>query len=256
MTDPNKPEDQNGGAGGAGGGNPPAGTQKTVEQRLQEMEEGTKKTQALLQSTQEELKRVNNLNTVLMRRLPADGGGSPQGGGGMDASRTTPIKLKRDFSQIDPAEDPQRFATELVLETAEQVRDVIAQQQGVQQQNTELRKAFYEKNKDLVGWERVVGTFSDEVQVANPHLSFAEAAELVAQRTRDFVKARGSSTDNPDNPPHTLPPGRGDDHITVKPPKGGSQEPFNPDKAYEEDMKDYTSMRAKERTRDGSGKSG
>lgn len=255
MPDPND-KGQNGGEAGAGGGNPPAGSEKTADQRLADMEANFTKMNSTLQSTQEELKRVNNLNGVLMQRLNSGGGNPPAGdGGGMDASRTTPIKLKRDFSKLDPSADPAGFAQELVLETAEQVSNVIAHSHRQQSEAASLRKAFYEKNKDLVGWERLVGTFSDEVQAANPGLTFDQSAEIIAQRAREFITSKGVTNTPGDagEPPTILPPSKSGDHgasgPTIKPPKGGGSGEYNPDKAYEEDMKDYSGMRNKERDR-------
>lgn len=236
-------KDQKGGQDGDGGdGTSSATPTKTTEQRLQEMEDNAKKMQATLQSTQEELKRVNGLNSVLMQRMKSS---NPDNGGGMDVSRTAPIKLKRDFSSMDPAADPARFATELVLETAEQVSEVMMRTQEVQRTNAELRRAFYERNKDLVGWEIEVGHFSNEVQSANPNLPFDQAAEEIAKRTREYIKTRGSADPDGTTPPHALPPGG--NPVKIKPPTGGGPVDFNPDKAYEEDMKDYAKMRNAER---------
>lgn len=254
MTQPND------GAGASGGDTPPAPPAKTVEQRLGEMEENARKQAAQLQSAQEELKRVNNLNTVLMQRVNGAGSNSsdPNGGRGMDANNTTRIKLKRDFSQLDPASDPESFAREVVLETAEQVRDVMARDREQQATATNLRTAFYGKNKDLVGFEVEVGHFSSEVQSQNPGLPFDQAAEIIASKTREYLKMKGltSNPDNP-NPPHVLPPaggGEGSGRVPIVTPDGKKTEAYDPDKSYQEDMKDYSAMRSRERERDGAKK--
>jgi len=253
-------EKQPDGGDGSGGSKPPAPPQKTTEQRLAEIEESGKKQAAQLQSTQEELKRVNNLNAVLMSRLQAGGAGAPPpaDGGGMDVNRTVPIKLKRDFSQLDPTAEPQRFATELVLEVAEQTREAIASAQHAQATSDQLRRAFYEKNKDLTGWEIEVGHWANVVQAQNPGLPFDQAADLIAQKTRDYLKSRGLTSPAPDpnnpggQPPSVLPPSSGGDgKVPIKPPTDGKNEPFDPDKVYQEDMKDYSGMRNKERDRMG-----
>lgn len=244
--------DKPGDGGASGGGNPPAPPAKTTDERLAEIEANHKKALADLQTTQEELKRVGNLNAVLMQRMnkPADGDG-----GGMDANRTVPLKLRRDFSKMDPTADPATFAQEIVLETAEQVRSVIAEQQSVQSRNASLRTAFYNANKDLVGWERVVGSISDEVQAELQGLPFDQVSAEIAKRSREFIKSKGitPSDKSNDNLPDVIPPGgqNGGDEIRIKPPKGSNaSEPFDPDKAYADDMKDYAQMRNKERSKE------
>lgn len=249
MPDPND-KDQNNGGSGSGDGNPPAPPTKTVEERLAEMESEQKKTAASFQTAQEELKRVNGLNAVLMQRLQGGGTPPPAGGEGMDVNRTVPLKLKRDFSSMDPTADPGRFAQELILETAEQVAVAMARNNEQQQNAQSLRKAFYEKNKDLVGWERLVGSFSEEVQRENPSQPFDQASEEIARRTREFVKSRGSGNEGDEgNPQHILPPGSQGDGVHIKPPKGGASEPYNPDKAYNDDMASYAKERNAERNK-------
>lgn len=254
MPDPNGQKD----GAGASGDDKSAPPIKTVEEQLKELADKQTQMASELQSSREELKRVNNLNGVLMQRLNTGGNGDPSGsdGRGMDVNRTSPIKLKRDFSSMDPAADPKRFAEELVLETAEQVSSVIARNQEVQATNQNLRRSFYDKNKDLVGYEIEVGHYSSEVQAQNPGLPFDQASEIVAQRTRDYIKSKrldSPADPNNPNPPHAMPPSAGgqDNKVHIKDPKGGKDEPYNPDKAYEEDMKDYAAMRNKERERTG-----
>lgn len=241
MSD-NKPTGQE----PSGGDAPPAPPAKSTEEQLKEVLEAQKAMNAELQASREELKRVSNLNGVLMSRIKTD-----EPDRGMDANRTVPIKLRRDFSQMDPTADPKRFAEEVVLEAAEQVSATVARMQEAQSSGERLRRSFYEKNKDLVGYEIEVGHFSGEVQAANPGINFEQAADLVAQRVRAYLKERGlSSPANPNapDPLHVLPSGGASDgRVPVKEPK--KDEPFDAAKEYDKDMKSYAEERNKERNR-------
>lgn len=243
--------DENEDKGGAGG-EKKAPDPMTVEQRMADIEKSNKDLAAQLQTANEEAKRVNGLNSVLLQRLNKGDEGK-----GMDASRTVPLKLKRDFTQMDPAADPASFARELVLETAEQVNEVLQNSQRQQQEAANLRTAFYTNNKDLVGWEKIVGVFSGEVMNENPNLPFDQAASEIAKRTREFIKTKSLKSDDPKIDP-VLPAGgqNGGDEIVIKTPKGGGSEPFNADKEAVADMKDYVTMRQKERDKTGALKPG
>ncbi len=83
-------------------------------------------------------------------------------------------------------------------------------------------------------------------------MTFDQAAELIATRTRSYLKDKGrsASSDTPD-PLHVLPPtpGGGDSNrVPIKKPDGSSAPAYNPDKAYEEDMRDYAKERNAERS--------
>lgn len=253
MPDPNDKGGANGGAGGGGGDGSPAPASKTVEQRIAELEAQSKKDRDILQATQEELKRVNGLNGVLMQRLNSGGNNPPPDNGnnnGMNANNT--VKLRRNFADMDPTADPARFASELVAETAEQVAAHMDRSRAQERQAEELRQSFYTKHKDLVGFEVEVGHFSGIVQAQNPHMTFDQAADEVARRTREYIKSKGLSSANPpSDPPHTLAPGGagGSGSVPIKPPD--AEKPYNADEEYKKDMADYASERAGERERTG-----
>jgi len=87
-----------------------------------------------------------------------------------------------------------------VLSTAtSKTKEELDKENKVAEQRAEIRKTFYDTNKDLVGKEILVGVISDMVQRANPNVHPAKLMPKIAELTREEIKKLTGTSSSANN---------------------------------------------------------
>lgn len=204
---PNKPTgggaDPNGKGGqedpGKGGKQPPSGGAskyegKTAEELVQLLEASESQIGTLSQQASQAEQLEQLLYQVINQGQGDQGGQDPNDGKQMDLfSQEEAMELFK-----DPAKALNAIAQKLVEHAQQTTTKTLEEKGEATRRKQELRNSFYDTNKDLVGYESVVGYVANAVQRANPHLPLDKVMEKVAAETRSEInRIRGTQSQDP-----------------------------------------------------------
>ena len=97
------------------------------------------------------------------------------------------------------------------------IPDIVKNNIAITARLKQVHDKFYEDNKDLVPWKKVVGTIFEEFIAENPDRTYEELLPKVAEEARKRLELHKRAQTNSNEPPPKLPRKKGGPRQTTKP---------------------------------------
>lgn len=198
----NDGDNSEGGApGSAGEGREGAVPNKFEGKTQEEILQAYMELEGKLSSATEQASRMEELENLFLQLLQSQGagGGNPLNAGGAKEEDEYEISEEDAVNLFkDPKATLAKLFKDFAAKTVTKSKEQITLENSIAEQKRSMRETFYTTNKDLVGFELMVGTVSDMVQRANPNVHPSKLLPLVAKVAREEIgRIRGGAVTLP-----------------------------------------------------------